>query len=522
MQWSDQWLFPCLRRSPPVSDQGLTRDRRLAARTRAEAKVTSARIVRFESRLRVLRRWQSQRVASILWPRFALIQTRQASVDVVVAGAGVAGLTAALRLARAGFRVQCVEPHRFPRWRVGESLDWSTPALLWELGIDPDALIAHGVGTTKREVYGFIATGPHLEARLPAWLGRWPLRFEHVTLHVDRIPFDQLLFETAAEAGVGFVWDRVARVEMDGDTFASVVTSSGDRHPAAWFIDASGRSRVLARAAHIGNRSWGAERMALWSHWDAPMQVEGTALHFDDTGPDLVWAWEIPIKPERVSVGVVVPLAEFKELRIRAATLDEVFVGLCTRFPDLRVGDTSGAVRARTYRARVSDRVARCNWFMVGEAAALIDPLSSIGVTAAMRHAIEAADVIIRHRNTPGRATRHLARYDRRLRSVGGLYNDALDNLLYGPHVRTRFGMRQAARAYVILGFATNALYARLQPAESGGGAAVMGLVLALFRVWTRAWQWAAVANPISHLSVVRATRQACSATSVRLRRSGR
>ncbi len=50
--------------------------------------------------------------------------------DVVVVGAGLAGLAITILLRKAGLTVLCVEPERFPHARVGESLDWSAPGLL--------------------------------------------------------------------------------------------------------------------------------------------------------------------------------------------------------------------------------------------------------------------------------------------------------------------------------------------------------------------------------------------------------
>ena len=74
--------------------------------------------------------------------------------DVVVAGGGVAGLTAAVALAQNGLRVRCIEPTPSPRSRVGESLDWSAPQLLDALGMGRDVLVAAGDGTYKRAVHG--------------------------------------------------------------------------------------------------------------------------------------------------------------------------------------------------------------------------------------------------------------------------------------------------------------------------------------------------------------------------------
>ena len=57
-------------------------------------------------------------------------------VDVAVLGGGLAGLAAATHLARTQKRVVCVEHRPWPRESVGESLEFSAPQLLTELGID--------------------------------------------------------------------------------------------------------------------------------------------------------------------------------------------------------------------------------------------------------------------------------------------------------------------------------------------------------------------------------------------------
>jgi glycine/D-amino acid oxidase-like deaminating enzyme len=57
---------------------------------------------------------------------------------VTVIGGGVAGMAASVHLARAGYRVLCLEPDTGSHAAVGESLDWSAPALLEVLGLPMD------------------------------------------------------------------------------------------------------------------------------------------------------------------------------------------------------------------------------------------------------------------------------------------------------------------------------------------------------------------------------------------------
>ena len=71
-----------------------------------------------------------------------------------------------------------------------------------------DAVVAGGAGTRKREVHGITSSGRRLVAGPPQWFRSWPLRFENVTLHVDREQFDQRLFQAAVDAGAGLVAEK--------------------------------------------------------------------------------------------------------------------------------------------------------------------------------------------------------------------------------------------------------------------------------------------------------------------------
>jgi flavin-dependent dehydrogenase len=407
--------------------------------------------------------------------------------DVVIAGAGVAGLAAGIGLAGAGHRVVCFEPQRFPRRRVGESLDWSAPALLEELGLSSDEVVASRSGTPKNALAAMSLEHQRLEGRPPAWVKRWPLRFEASTLHVDRWKFDAVLYELASEAGVEFVWDGLESIVLSNDRVVECRSRSGRRVAGRWFLDASGRARLLARSASIGRKHYGQARIGLWTEVEAPMREETTTLYLDD-GPDqLSWIWEIPIAADRQSLGVVLPLERFRKQRTDGSSIEEILVRELHRhkaFRDLPP-DALGRVETRTFRSYVHERTVGANWLMIGEAAALVDPLTSLGVTCALRHASEAVQVI--GRRTGDDEARALAAYDRRVRRVAALYNGSIDALMYSPAVRQSMGLRSAARAYVILGYAVNSLYSRIRPTTRVRRAA-MELVLRVFTLWTRTW----------------------------------
>src|SRR5436190_23449213 len=87
--------------------------------------------------------------------------------DLMIIGAGPAGSVAACILARAGWRVTCVEQHRFPREKVcGECLSALGVEVLSRLHLDA-AVRAHNPVELARAVI-VSADGREAEMKLPA------------------------------------------------------------------------------------------------------------------------------------------------------------------------------------------------------------------------------------------------------------------------------------------------------------------------------------------------------------------
>ena len=227
--------------------------------------------------------------------------------DVAVIGAGIAGLAASVLLRNAGLSVVCLDAQAYPHRKVGESLDWSSPGLLGRVGIDVDALIADEIATPKKNIVVCELGKEAWTATPPPAIRRWPLRFETVTLHVDRAALDARLFDHASALGTAFIWERVIGVDTAGERVTGCSTAAGRRVEARWYIDASGTARVLSRAMAIPIVAYGRPKVCLWTYFDTPPLYEGTAFFIDNRDAYLSWVWDIPISPRQTSVGFVLP-----------------------------------------------------------------------------------------------------------------------------------------------------------------------------------------------------------------------
>jgi flavin-dependent dehydrogenase len=420
--------------------------------------------------------------------------------DVTIIGAGLAGKAAALHLAKAGLRVICIEPAGAIRQPVGESLDWSAPDLLKALGLPMEHLVNEQMATWKRHVTIKMRDGCSEHYVPSAWLAGPPFHIELRTLHVDRVRLDQELMKLAMDQGVTLVRDKVVRVERqdkDKDIKVSAVhTAGGSRISSPWFIDASGiGSSVLAREFKLPAIEFGPVKVGVWTYFPVADPVEGTTLYMDPKPSEyLDWIWEIPIKPDTVSVGLVTTGAAMKARREGGHSVEDVFREQLMKFPRfeslLRESAVTSvnmtSVNVTSYRCRVHLAVAGPNWLMAGEAASMVDPITANGVTAALRHAAEASSLILKFGKRGEIPLRDRICYSRRILQLAKFFNGGIEKIVYEPPVRTRIGMGTSGTVYTSPAWSMNVVYARLKP-RGIFSTLFFGFLLAVFRAsaWT-------------------------------------
>jgi flavin-dependent dehydrogenase len=414
------------------------------------------------------------------------VSSPSAVYDVTVLGGGLCGKAAATQLAAGGLRVVCIEPENAARQAVGESLDWSAPDLFSALGLPMEDLVKAGMATWKRHVTVKLRDGASQHYVPGAWLAEAPFHVELRTLHVDRLRLDEELLKRTVASGATVVRDTVVRVERDGDRLLAVHTADGSRFSSPWFIDASGfATSLLPRELDLPQFQFGPAKVAIWNYFAVAETVEGTTLYMEPLPAEyLDWVWEIPIGPQVASVGFVTTGAAIKAWREKGQGIEDIFRQQLMKYPRLDALLQAGALGAcsvTAFRSRVYDGVAGPNWFVAGEAASMVDPITANGVTSALRHAAEAAALILKYRKR-GRLPLHARLcYNRRILQMAKFFNIGIEKILYEPAVRNRLGARTSGTVYTTPAWSMNVVYARLKP-KGILKTYLLGLVLGFWR----------------------------------------
>jgi flavin-dependent dehydrogenase len=324
-------------------------------------------------------------------------------IDVVIAGAGVAGSTLAILLGRAGLEVALYERHHFPREKAcAEGLMPGGVGVLARLGL------ADGIGGAPFEGVQYHGFGLRMAAAFPAARG-CPAH----GLGQRRLRLDAQLFE-AARRTPGVTAREGAAVEgpiIEGDRVAGLAVE-GRRVRARLVVAADGPRSLLRRKAGLEGRRRGRVRLGLRAHFRLPDGAPPPRLVdvFVGEGHEI---YVTPLPGREVAVAALTEDGD-GNARAHFARWVRLHPALAERLDGAEQTSELAGQMPLESRAR---RGACPGLVLLGDAAGFVDPVTGSGMAQALLSAeLLARTVVAEGRLDPSWDT--LADFDRRRRAL--------------------------------------------------------------------------------------------------------
>ncbi len=296
-------------------------------------------------------------------------------LDVIVSGAGLAGLTAAIHLRKKGWKVLCIEKNALPRHKVcGEFLSNEIRDYLISLGFNPKKHDSAEIN--KFTLYS--QNGKSISHKLD--MGGFG---------ISRYKLDKELYDLACKEGVVFVHNEITSLINKKDSKIAVCLN-GDHYLCRTFVSATGkRSKLDAsfKRPFIEQRtSW----MGVKAHYKGEWENDKVALYQFDGG----YCGVSKVEDNVINVCYLVNTSAFKKVGDLRRFEDEV---MCQNPNFNEVYRRLNRVMERKVisqiyfgkKEKVNDQVA-----FLGDAAGMIFPLAGNGMAIAVHSAKIYCDLI--------------------------------------------------------------------------------------------------------------------------------
>lgn len=310
--------------------------------------------------------------------------------DVLIIGGGPAGSAAALALKKhaPSLSILLIESSSFDKPRIGEVLPSAAKNLLDHLG-----------------VWQFFESEKHLPvySTLSAW-GKFQPEENHTIFsthengwHLDRQKFDSFLIERAEKTGVKILLNTSLKNFAKDEKNWRVKLSDDSEMNARFIVDASGRRAFFARKMKA--EICADDRLVSFSHFFA-LDENSAPETLVEAFADGWWYAARAGKKRIVSCLTDADIAVGLGLSDR-----EKWLALFSETKQIKpsIGDAMIENESITRPANsvCASRVCEADWLAVGDAASAFDPLSSQGITKALRSAVFAsyaiADLLIKN-----------------------------------------------------------------------------------------------------------------------------
>jgi flavin-dependent dehydrogenase len=299
-------------------------------------------------------------------------------IDVIIIGGGLAGLTSAIHLSKAGKHVLLFEKNTYPHHKVcGEYLSKEViPYLKW-LDVDPEVL--KPVDISKLQV----TTTGGLSCMLALPLGG---------IGVSRFALDNFLYEKAIAQGCTVVHDTVSEVTFANDNF--FVRTSSAQYSCKLVLGAYGKRSSLDHKLSRGFIKRKSPWLAVKAHYKGRIPLDLVALHNFNGG----YCGVSRVENDRVNICYLVNYKTFKaypsilqfqqEVLHKNKFLKGLFEGSNMSFETpITISQISFE-----HKEKVKDHI-----LMIGDTAGLIHPLCGNGMGMAIHSAKICSSLILEY-----------------------------------------------------------------------------------------------------------------------------
>lgn len=274
--------------------------------------------------------------------------------DLVVVGAGPAGLATAIRARQRGMQVRVVDCRKPPIDKAcGEGVMPDGVELLGRLGVEIDP-------ARRRPFVGirYLDGDRIAESRFPGAAG-WGIR--RTVLH-------RALVRRAESAGVELVWG----------------VSVGERPRSRWVVAADGLRSPLRRAAGLEGQPSRTRRFGSRRHFATPPWTDHVEVYWADAGE----AYVTPVDGDTVGVAYL-----WTDRKPTDAPLAGLFPALADRLAGAAAITNERGAGPLQQRVR---GVVAGNLALVGDAAGYLDAITGEGISVALHEAFAVVDAVVR------------------------------------------------------------------------------------------------------------------------------
>jgi flavin-dependent dehydrogenase len=281
--------------------------------------------------------------------------------DVIIVGAGPAGIAAAIAASAKGLRTLVVDAQRPPIDKpCGEGLLPHGEAALRELGIHLNSDVAAPFFGIR-----FADKDSSVCAKFSGGVG-FALR---------RIRLHQLLLERATHVGVSFLWGtHVTNIDTDH------VTAGGNRIRYQWLVGADGRNSQVRKWAKLDSTSFAKKRFAFRRHYQVRPWTDLVEFYWGD-------GCQMVMTPTGEMEACVTFFSRNSRFRLDQAM--QFFPALAARLEDAT--PTTNELGAVTSLTRFPE-VVRGRAALVGDASGTVDAIAGHGLSLSFQQALDLAE----------------------------------------------------------------------------------------------------------------------------------